>query len=257
MEEIIVQAKLKKITSITGDEVKEVIAQKTGIPLQTLSVGEKDTLLQLESELNKVIIGQQGAVISVVEAIQRSRVGLTNPNKPIGSFLFLWHTGVGKTEFAKQLARIYFKDEKAFMRFDMSEYQEKNSVSRLIGAPPGYVGYEEGGKLVDEIKKNPYSLLLLDEIEKANSDIFNVLLQVMDYATLTDINNYAINKDISVVEAEVLDPTQKDDPFGKPAGRRAAGVRWLPALQFRCRVKWPGGCGHGAARTAGSGRVDE
>lgn len=186
LEEIIVQAKLKKITSITGDEVKEVIAQKTGIPLQTLSVGEKDTLLQLESELNQVIIGQQGAVKSVVEAIQRSRVGLKNPNKPIGSFLFLGPTGVGKTEFAKQLARIYFKDEKAFMRFDMSEYGESHTNQKLIGAPPGYAGYDDGGVLTNYVMQKPYSLLLFDEVEKAHPKTYDLFLQILDDGRLTD-----------------------------------------------------------------------
>jgi ATP-dependent Clp protease ATP-binding subunit ClpA len=186
LEEIIVQAKLKKITTISSDEVKEVIAQKTGIPLQTLSVGEKDTLLQLESELNKVIIGQKQAVKSVVEAIQRSRVGLKNPNKPIGSFLFLGPTGVGKTEFAKQLARIYFKDEKAFMRFDMSEFGESHTNQKLIGAPPGYAGYEDGGVLTNYVMQKPYSLLLFDEVEKAHPKTYDLFLQILDDGRLTD-----------------------------------------------------------------------
>ena len=147
---------------------------------------EKEKLLKLEDEIGKRLIGQKEAVVAVSDAIRRSRSGLGDPNKPIGSFIFLGPTGVGKTELAKTLAEVLFDDERAITRIDMSEYQEKHSVSRLVGAPPGYVGYDEGGQLTEAVRRRPYSIVLLDEIEKAHPDTFNILLQVLDDGRLTD-----------------------------------------------------------------------
>jgi ATP-dependent Clp protease ATP-binding subunit ClpB len=149
--------------------------------------------MNLGVEMNKVIVGQELAVKSVVESIQRSRVGLKNPNKPVGSFLFLGPTGVGKTEFAKQLARIYFKDEKAFMRFDMSEYSESHNNQKLIGAPPGYAGYDEGGTLTNYVMQKPYSLLLFDEVEKAHPKTYDLFLQILDDGRLTDSKGHLVD----------------------------------------------------------------
>ena len=147
---------------------------------------EREKLLNLENELHKRVVGQEDAIIAISDAVRRSRSGLQNPNKPIGSFLFLGTTGVGKTELAKALAEYLFSDENAMTRIDMSEYQERHSVSRLVGAPPGYVGYDEGGQLTEAVRRRPYSVILLDEIEKAHPDTFNILLQVLDEGRLTD-----------------------------------------------------------------------
>ncbi len=171
---------------VTYEDIAEVVAKWTGIPITKMIQSERDKLLKLELELHKRIVGQEEAIIAVSDAVRRSRAGLQNPNKPIGSFLFLGTTGVGKTELAKALAEYLFDDENAMTRIDMSEYQERHSVSRLVGAPPGYVGYDEGGQLTEAVRRKPYSVVLLDEIEKAHPDTFNVLLQVLDEGRLTD-----------------------------------------------------------------------
>ncbi|MDP2561860.1 ATP-dependent chaperone ClpB [Psychrobium sp. 1_MG-2023] len=171
---------------VTADEIAEVVARATGIPVSKMLEGEKDKLLRMESYLHQQVIGQQEAVNAVSNAIRRSRAGLSDPNRPIGSFLFLGPTGVGKTELCKALANYMFDDTNAMVRIDMSEFMEKHSVARLIGAPPGYVGYEEGGYLTEAVRRKPYSVLLLDEIEKAHPDVFNILLQVLDDGRLTD-----------------------------------------------------------------------
>jgi ATP-dependent Clp protease ATP-binding subunit ClpB len=171
---------------VTADDIAEVIAKWTGIPVSKMLEGEKSKLLRLEEELHKRVKGQEKALIAVSDAIRRSRAGLGDPKKPIGSFLFLGTTGVGKTELSKALAEFLFDDENAMTRIDMSEYQEKHSVSRLVGAPPGYVGYDEGGQLTEAVRRRPYSVVLLDEIEKAHPDVFNILLQVLDEGRLTD-----------------------------------------------------------------------
>ena len=162
------------------------MARWTGIPVEKLVEGEREKLLHLDDVLHKRVIGQDEAVTKVSEAILRSRAGIANPNRPIGSFLFLGPTGVGKTELAKALAQALFDDERNMVRIDMTEYMEKFSVSRLIGAPPGYVGYEEGGYLTEAVRRRPYSVILLDEVEKAHPDVFNILLQVLDDGRLTD-----------------------------------------------------------------------
>lgn len=171
---------------VTEDDIAEVVAKWTGIPLQNLKQKDSERLLLLEDELHKRVIGQEEAVNSVAKAIRRARAGLKDPKRPIGSFLFLGSTGVGKTELARALAESMFGSEKNMIRFDMSEYMEKHEVSRLVGAPPGYVGYEEGGQLTDAVRRNPYSVILFDEVEKAHSDFFNILLQVLDDGRLTD-----------------------------------------------------------------------
>jgi ATP-dependent Clp protease ATP-binding subunit ClpC len=172
--------------SVSEDDVAEVVAMMTGIPVQKVSDGDARRLQTMADDLKKVIIGQDEAIEKLVRAIKRSRTGLKDPNKPIGSFIFLGQTGVGKTELAKSLARYMFDTEEALIRVDMSEYMEKFSLSRLIGAPPGYVGYEEGGQLTEKVRRKPYSVVLLDEIEKAHPDIFNIMLQVLDDGILTD-----------------------------------------------------------------------
>ena len=179
------ESKKQKFT-VTDEHVAEVIAQMTGIPVNRVAAKEGEKLLKMEEELSKHVIGQTDAVKKLVKAIQRTRVGLKDPQKPIGSFIFLGPTGVGKTEMAKVLATYLFDKEDALVRIDMSEYMEKFSVSRLVGAPPGYVGYEEGGQLTEKVRRKPYSVILLDEIEKAHPDVFNLLLQVLDDGILTD-----------------------------------------------------------------------
>ncbi|MGL4582578.1 MAG: AAA family ATPase, partial [Flavobacterium sp.] len=171
---------------VTSDDIAEVVAKWTGVPVTKMLQSEREKLLHLEGELHKRVVGQEEAIIAISDAVRRSRAGLQDPKKPIGSFLFLGTTGVGKTELAKALAVYLFDDESAMTRIDMSEYGERHSVSRLVGAPPGYVGYDEGGQLTEAVRRKPYSVVLLDEIEKAHPDTFNILLQVLDEGRLTD-----------------------------------------------------------------------
>jgi ATP-dependent Clp protease ATP-binding subunit ClpC len=171
---------------VNEDNVADVIAMMTGIPTKRIAQKESNKLLSMGTELSGKVIGQEDAIKKLVKAIQRTRVGLKDPKKPIGSFIFLGPTGVGKTELAKVLATYLFDKDDALVRIDMSEYMEKFSVSRLVGAPPGYVGYEEGGQLTEKVRRKPYSVVLLDEIEKAHPDVFNILLQVLDDGILTD-----------------------------------------------------------------------
>jgi ATP-dependent Clp protease ATP-binding subunit ClpB len=184
------QAEMQQTTlirsKVTEEEIAEVVSKWTGIPVSKMMEGEREKLLRMEEELSKRVIGQLEALKAVSNAIRRSRAGLSDPNRPNGSFLFLGPTGVGKTELCKALADFMFDTEEAMIRIDMSEFMEKHSVARLIGAPPGYVGYEEGGYLTEAVRRKPYSVILLDEIEKAHADVFNVLLQVLDDGRLTD-----------------------------------------------------------------------
>ena len=178
---------------VTSDDIAEVVSRWTGIPVSKMQQSEREKLLHLEDELHKRVIGQDDAITAVADAVRRSRAGLQDPRRPIGSFIFLGTTGVGKTELAKALADYLFDDESLMTRIDMSEYQEKHSVSRLIGAPPGYVGYDEGGQLTEAVRRKPYSVILFDEIEKAHPDVFNTLLQVLDDGRLTDNKGRTVN----------------------------------------------------------------
>lgn len=178
---------------VTSDDIAEVVSRWTGIPVTKMLQSDREKLLHLEDELHKRVIGQDEAITAVANAVRRSRAGLQDPKKPIASFIFLGTTGTGKTELAKALADYLFNDETMMTRIDMSEYQEKFSVSRLIGAPPGYVGYDEGGQLTEAVRRKPYSVVLFDEIEKANPDVFNILLQVLDDGHLTDNKGRTVN----------------------------------------------------------------
>ncbi len=194
-EELVKIQKDKKMLKeeVDAEDIAEVVAKWTGIPVSKMLESERSKLLKLEDELHDRVVGQDDAVSAVANAIRRSRTGLQDVNRPIGSFIFLGTTGVGKTELARALAEYLFDDEHAMIRIDMSEYMEKFSVSRLIGAPPGYVGYEEGGQLTEAVRRRPYSVVLLDEIEKAHPDVFNILLQVLDDGRLTDNQGRTVN----------------------------------------------------------------
>ena len=179
------ETKTKRYT-VTEDNVAEVVSMMTGIPVQRVGQTDSQKLLNMYDTVASKIIGQDDAIKKLTKAIQRTRAGLKDPKKPIGSFIFLGPTGVGKTELAKELARFMFDSDDALIQIDMSEYMEKFAVSRLVGAPPGYVGYEEGGQLTEKVRRKPYAVVLLDEIEKAHPDVFNILLQVLDEGQLTD-----------------------------------------------------------------------
>ena len=179
--------------AVTADHVAQVVSRWTGVPVDKMLEGEKEKLLRMEQQLSKRVIGQAEAVKAVSTAVRRARAGLQDPHRPIGSFMFLGPTGVGKTELTKALAEYLFDDETAMVRIDMSEYMEKHSVARLIGAPPGYVGYEEGGSLTEAVRRRPYQVVLFDEIEKAHPDVFNVLLQVLDDGRLTDGQGHTVD----------------------------------------------------------------
>ena len=178
---------------VTGEDIASIVSRWTGIPVTRMMEGEKEKLLHLEDKLRERVKGQEEAIEVVADAIRRSRAGLHDERKPIGSFLFLGTTGVGKTELSKALSYVLFNDENAMIRIDMSEYQEKHSVSRLVGSPPGYVGYDEGGQLTEAVRRRPYSVILFDEIEKAHPDAFNILLQVLDDGRLTDNKGRMVN----------------------------------------------------------------
>ena len=187
------------VAEVTAEDIAEIVSRATGIPVSQLTSEERERLMRLEEELHARIVGQEEAVSAVAEAVRRSRAGLGDPNRPVGSFLFLGPTGVGKTELARALAEALFGDEDLMVRFDMSEFQERHTVSRLVGAPPGYVGYEEAGQLTEQVRRRPYSVLLFDEIEKAHGDVFNILLQILDDGRLTDAQGRTVDFKHSVV----------------------------------------------------------
>ncbi len=197
---------------VTDSDVAEVVSRWTGIPLTKLMEGETEKLIHLEDHLHHRVVGQEAAVSAVANAVRRNRAGLSDPHRPVGSFLFLGPTGVGKTELARALAEYLFDDERSMTRIDMSEYMEKHSVSRLIGAPPGYVGYDEGGQLTEAVRRRPYSVILLDEVEKADPEVFNVLLQLLDDGRLTDGQGRTVDFSNAVVimtsnlGSELIDP---------------------------------------------------
>jgi ATP-dependent Clp protease ATP-binding subunit ClpC len=189
----------QRAPEVTPDDIAEVVSRATGIPVSQLTTEERERLMKLETELHGRIVGQDEAVVAVAEAVRRSRAGLGDPRRPVGSFLFLGPTGVGKTELARALAEALFGDENLMVRFDMSEFQERHTVSRLVGAPPGYVGYEEAGQLTEQVRRRPYSVLLFDEIEKAHADVFNILLQILDDGRLTDAQGRTVDFKHTVV----------------------------------------------------------
>jgi ATP-dependent Clp protease ATP-binding subunit ClpB len=197
---------------VSEEDIADVVSRWTGVPVSKMLEGEMQKLLHLEDALHRRVVGQDEAVTAVAEAVMRARAGLKDPKRPIGSFIFLGPTGVGKTELARALAEFLFDDEHAMIRIDMSEYQEKHTVSRLVGAPPGYVGFEEGGQLTEAVRRRPYSVVLFDEIEKAHSDVFNVLLQVLDDGRLTDGQGRTVDfKNTIVVMTSNLAATNMDE----------------------------------------------
>jgi ATP-dependent Clp protease ATP-binding subunit ClpB len=209
--------------AVTADHIAQVVSRWTGIPVDRMLEGEKEKLLRMEEQIGKRVVGQAEAVKAVSTAVRRARAGLQDPNRPIGSFLFLGPTGVGKTELARALAEYLFDDERAIVRVDMSEYQERHTVSRLVGAPPGYVGYEEGGQLTEAVRRRPYSVVLLDEIEKAHADVFNILLQLLDDGRLTDGHGRTVNfRNAIVIMTSNLGSAVFQDPSLAPDKRRDA-----------------------------------
>ncbi|MCB0279940.1 MAG: AAA family ATPase, partial [Calditrichaeota bacterium] len=204
---------------VSEEDIAEIISRWTGIPLKKLVQGEKEKLLHMEELIKKRVVGQEDAIEAVSDAVRRSRAGLQDKNRPIGSFIFLGSTGVGKTELAKALAEYLFDDEQAIVRIDMSEYMEKHAVSRLVGAPPGYVGYEEGGQLTEAVRRRPYSVVLLDEIEKAHPDVFNILLQLLDDGHLTDNKGRKVNfKNTIIIMTSNIGSQRIMDDFEKFQG---------------------------------------
>ncbi len=213
---------------VTDVEIADVLARWTGIPVARMMEGERDKLLRMEQELHSRVIGQDEAVEAVSNAIRRSRAGLADPNRPVGSFLFLGPTGVGKTELCKSLANFLFDSDDAMVRIDMSEFMEKHSVSRLVGAPPGYVGYEEGGYLTEAVRRRPYSVILLDEIEKAHPDVFNILLQVLDDGRLTDGQGRTVDfRNTVVIMTSNLGSDLIQERFGNLNYAEMKGLSWV------------------------------
>ncbi|WP_188195280.1 ATP-dependent Clp protease ATP-binding subunit [Nonomuraea sp. SYSU D8015] len=225
------------VPEVTANEIAEVVSRITGIPVAQLTQEEKDRLLALEEHLHHRVVGQDEAVVAVAEAVRRSRAGLSDPNRPIGSFLFLGPTGVGKTELARALAEALFGDQDRMIRFDMSEFQERHAVSRLVGAPPGYVGYEEAGQLTEQVRRKPYAVVLLDEVEKAHPDVFNLLLQVLDDGRLTDAQGRTVDFRNTVL---IMTSNLGADLIMAHPGEAAAGLRGqlVRLLQQRFRPEF-------------------
>ena len=228
---------------VTESDIAEIISKWTGIPISKLVESEMQKLLQLEDELHKRVIGQEEAVTAVADAIQRSRAGLSDPNRPVASFIFLGPTGVGKTELAKALAAYLFDTEESMVRIDMSEYMEKHAVSRLVGAPPGYVGYEEGGQLSEAVRRRPYSVILFDEIEKAHPDVFNIMLQILDDGRVTDAQGHTVDFKNSVIimtsnvgSQFILDVSGEDEQYEEMRGRVMEAMRSNFRPEFLNRI---------------------
>ncbi len=228
---------------VTESDIAEIISKWTGIPISKLVESEKEKLLHLEDELHKRVVGQDEAVTAVADAIQRSRAGLSDPNRPIASFIFLGPTGVGKTELAKALAAYMFDTEDALVRIDMSEYMEKHAVSRLIGAPPGYIGYEEGGQLTEAIRRRPYAVILFDEIEKAHADVFNVMLQILDDGRVTDAQGHTVDfKNVVIIMTSnigsqyILDIAADDNQYEEMRSRVMEAMRSSFRPEFLNRI---------------------
>jgi ATP-dependent Clp protease ATP-binding subunit ClpB len=220
---------------VTAEEIAEVVSRWTGIPVDKMMEGEREKLLHMEDKLRERVVGQDQAIVVVADAVRRARAGLQDPHRPIGSFLFLGPTGVGKTELCKALAEFLFDDEQAMVRIDMSEYMEKHSVARLIGAPPGYVGYEEGGSLTEAVRRRPYQVILFDEVEKAHSDVFNILLQVLDDGRLTDGQGRTVDfrNTIIVLTSNLGAEYLAALPEGKPAEAAREQVMEVVRHSFR------------------------
>ena len=230
-----IQRMLKE--EVDSDDIAEIVSRWTGIPVSRLVEGEVEKLIKMEERLSERVIGQKEAVIAVSNAVRRSRAGLQDPDRPIGSFIFMGPTGVGKTELAKALAEFLFDDENAMVRVDMSEFMEKHAVARLIGAPPGYVGYEEGGYLTEAVRRRPYSVILFDEIEKAHREVFNVLLQVLDDGRLTDGQGRTVDFRNTVV---IMTSNIGSDHLAEfqPGGEREAEQRIMDVLKSHFRPEF-------------------
>jgi ATP-dependent Clp protease ATP-binding subunit ClpC len=229
----------EEVPQVRPEEIAEVVSRATGIPVSQLTEEERDRLLRLEGQLHERVIGQDDAVTAVAEAVRRSRAGLADPDRPMGSFMFLGPTGVGKTELARALAEALFGESERMVRLDMSEFQERHTVSRLVGAPPGYVGYEEAGQLTEAVRRRPYAVLLLDEIEKAHPDVFNILLQVLDEGRLTDSQGRTVNFRNTVLimtsnlGSELITGTQRAVGFAGDGGDGGEGDRESTELRER------------------------
>ncbi|MFM6197093.1 MAG: AAA family ATPase, partial [Planktothrix sp.] len=228
---------------VTEADIAEIISKWTGIPISKLVESEMQKLLNLEDELHHRVIGQNEAVTAVADAIQRSRAGLADPNRPVASFIFLGPTGVGKTELAKALASYLFDTEEAMVRIDMSEYMEKHAVSRLIGAPPGYVGYDEGGQLTEAIRRRPYAVILFDEIEKAHPDVFNIMLQILDDGRVTDAQGHTVDFKNTIIimtsnvgSQYILDVSGSDSQYEEMRGRVLDAMRASFRPEFLNRI---------------------
>jgi ATP-dependent Clp protease ATP-binding subunit ClpB len=222
---------------VTPEEIAEVVGTWTGIPVRKLMEGEIERLQRMEEELAHRVVGQTEAVAAVADAVRRSRAGLSDPRRPVGSFIFLGPTGVGKTELCKALAEFLFDDENAIVRLDMSEYSERHTVARLVGAPPGYVGYEEGGQLTERVRRRPHSVVLLDEIEKAHAEVFNVLLQLLDEGRLTDGQGHTVDfRNTVLILTSNLGSRYTDEPEEEMAKKMQEALRQAFRPEFLNRI---------------------